>query len=147
ASADRRTYARLGITSHVEVPLMGPGGLAGILVFSTLGAERVWRDELVQRLRLLGEVFANVLSRRRAEGEVQRLRTDLAHVGRVSTIGELTASLAHELSQPLTAILSNAEVAVRLLESETVDLDQVRTILRDIVDDDMRASEVISRLR
>lgn len=147
AATDRCTYARLGITSHLDVPLMVRGTLAGTLGFSTLGAERAWRSELVQRLQLLGEVFANVLSRRRSDREAQRLRQDLAHVGRVSTMGELTASLAHELSQPLTAILTNAEAATRLLETDAADLAEVRAILRDIVEDDKRASAVISRLR
>jgi len=147
AAVDRQTYARLGITSHIEVPLTARGTLGGVLVFSTLRAERGWRDELVQRLRLLGEVFANVLSRRRADAEARQLREELAHVGRVSTIGELTASLAHELGQPLTAILSNAEAAQRLLESDTADVAEVQAILQDIVEDDQRACEVISRLR
>ena len=147
AAVDRRAYARLGIMSHIEVPLTNRGTLGGVLVFSTLRAERAWRDELVQRLRLLGEVFANVLSRRRADAEVRRLREELAHVGRVSTIGELTASLAHELGQPLTAILSNAEAAQRLLEADAVDLEEVQAILQDIVADDQRACDVISRLR
>jgi signal transduction histidine kinase/ABC-type uncharacterized transport system substrate-binding protein len=147
AAVDRRTYARLGIVSHIEVPLAARGTLGGVLMFSTLRDEGAWRDELVQRLRLLGEVFANVLSRRRGDAEVRRLREELAHVGRVSTIGELTASLAHELGQPLTAILSNAEAAQRLLESDTADLEEVQAILRDIVEDDQRACDVISRLR
>ena len=113
AAVDRETYRKLGITSQVEVPLKAGGALLGTLTFSTLGAERAWPDELVQRLQLLGEVFANVLSRRQSEMEAQRLRRDLAHVGRVSTMGALTASLAHELNQPLTAILSNAQAAQR----------------------------------
>jgi two-component system, LuxR family, sensor kinase FixL len=62
-------------------------------------------------------------------------------------MGELTASLAHELNQPLTAILSNAETAQDLLESSTVNLDEIREILADIVEDDKRAGEVIHRLR
>ena len=116
AAVDRQTYRKLGIKSQVEVPLRVGGALLGTLTFSTLGAERAWPDELMQRLQLLGEVFANVLSRRQAELEAQRLRQDLTHIGRVSTMGELTASLAHELNQPLTAILSNAQAAQRLLE-------------------------------
>ena len=147
AGVDRRTYARLGITSHIEVPLTSRGVLGGVLVFSALHAERAWQNELVQRLRLLGEVFTNVLSRRRGDAEVRQLREELAHVGRVSTIGELTASLAHELGQPLTAILSNAEAAQRLLESHDADLQEVQAILQDIVADDQRACEVIARLR
>jgi signal transduction histidine kinase/ABC-type uncharacterized transport system substrate-binding protein len=147
AAVDRQTYRDLGITSHVEVPLMVEGKIVGALALSTLGTTRLWRDDLVQRLRLLGEVFASILSRRRAEMEAQRLRQDLAHVGRVSTLGELTASLAHELNQPLTAILSNAQAAQRLLRADPTDLGEVRAILKDIVEDDQRAAAVIHRLR
>jgi C4-dicarboxylate-specific signal transduction histidine kinase len=147
AAVDRRTYRRLGIKSQVAVPLTVEGAVVGALAFSTVGTERVWRDEFVQRLPLLGEVLASTLSRRRAEMEGQRLRQDLAHVGRVSTMGQLTASLAHELNQPLTAILSNAQAAQRILDSDTADLVEIREILKDIVQDDKRAGEVIQRLR
>jgi signal transduction histidine kinase len=147
AGVDRQTYRTLGIKSQVEIPLKVGGALLGALTFGTLVAERVWADELVQRLQLLGEVFANVLSRRQAEVEAQRLRRELSHVGRVSTIGELTASLAHQLNQPLTAILSNAQAAQDVLESGAVDLNEIREILADIVEDDRRAGEVIHRLR
>jgi two-component system sensor kinase FixL len=82
-----------------------------------------------------------------SELEAQGLRNDLAHAGRVATIGELTTSLAHELNQPLTAILSNAQAGQRLLETAPVDLKEVGEILRDIVEDDKRAGEVIRRLR
>jgi C4-dicarboxylate-specific signal transduction histidine kinase len=147
AAVDRETYRRLGIKSQVAVPLTVEGAVVGALAFSTVGTERAWRDELVQRLHLLGDVFANTLSRRRSEMEGQRLRQDLAHVGRVSTMGELTASLAHELNQPLTAILSNAQAAQRILASDKSDLVDIRDILGDIVEDDKRAGEVIHRLR
>lgn len=147
AAVDRQTYRRLGIKSQVAVPLTVEGKVVGALAFSTVGTERAWRDEFVQRLHLLGDVFANTLSRRRSEMEGQRLRQDLAHVGRVSTMGELTASLAHELNQPLTAILSNAQAALRILASDKADLADIRDILGDIVEDDKRAGEVIHRLR
>ena len=100
AARDRRTYLALGIKSRVEVPLMVGETAVGALALSTLGAERPWPEELVQHLRLFGEVFANALSRKRAEMEAQGLRHDLAHAGRVATVGELTASFAHELNQP-----------------------------------------------
>ena len=147
AAVDRETYEKLGIKSQVEVPLKVGGALLGTLTFSTFASERVWPDELVQRLQLLGEVFANVLSRRQSEMEAQRLRQDLGHVGRVSTMGALTASLAHELNQPLTAILSNAQAAQRILRADPVNLEEIREILTEIVEDDKRAGEVIYRLR
>ena len=147
AAVDRRTYRGLGIKSHVELPLQVGGSLLGALAFSTLGTERVWPDDLIMRLRLLGEVFGSILSRRQSEMEAQRLRRDLSHVGRVSTIGELTASLAHQLNQPLAAILSNAQTAYDALEAGAVDLAEIRAILADIIEDDRRAGEVIGRLR
>ena len=147
AAVDRQTYLRLGVKSRVAVPLTVEGVVIGALAFSAVTVERAWRDEFVQRLQLLGEVFANTLSRRRAEMEGQRLRQDLAHIGRVSTVGELTASLAHELNQPLTAILANAQAVRRILDADQADLTEVRAIVDDIVDDDKRASDVIGRLR
>jgi two-component system sensor kinase FixL len=119
----------------------------GGLVFSAVGAKRAGSDELIQQLHLLGEVFANALSRKQTELEAQRLRQDLTHIGRVSALGELTASLAHELRQPLTAILYNAQAGERLLAADVVNLDKVREILHDIIADDKRAGDVIQRLR
>jgi signal transduction histidine kinase len=85
--------------------------------------------------------------RRRAEVELQRQREELAHMTRVSTVGELTTSVAHELNQPLGAILSNAEAAEMFLTADPPALDEVRDILADIRKDDQRASEVIRRMR
>ena len=79
--------------------------------------------------------------------ELERNRRELAHLTRVSTMGELAASLAHELNQPLTAILSNGQAAQRFMDHEPIDLAEVRDILKDIVDDSGRASEVIRRMR
>jgi two-component system sensor kinase FixL len=84
---------------------------------------------------------------KRAELEAQQARQELAHFSRVSTIGELAASLAHELNQPLTGALANARAALRLLEATPPDLVEVRSTLSDIVDDNKRAAEVIRRLR
>jgi len=123
--------------------------VVGGLVFSTGDTERPRSDELVlmQQLQLLGEVFAHALSRKQGELETQRLRQELTHIGRVSAMGELTASLAHELNQPLSAILSNAETVQELLAADVIDLGVVRDIVKDIVADDKRAAAVIHRLR
>jgi signal transduction histidine kinase len=147
AAVDRRSYLSNRVKPQVAVPLLVGGIVVGGLVFGTVGAERARSDELIEQLYLLGEVFANALSRKQGELEAQRLRQDLTHIGRVSALGELTASLAHELNQPLTAILSNAQVAERLLAAAAPNLEEVCEILRDIVTDDRRATEVIRRLR
>ncbi|MGT2458556.1 sensor histidine kinase [Cupriavidus basilensis] len=79
--------------------------------------------------------------------ELQRNRQELAHLTRVSTLGELASSLAHELNQPLTAILSNAQAAQRFMATQPINLAEVREILRDLVEDNHRASEVLRRIR
>lgn len=79
--------------------------------------------------------------------EMQRLRDGLAHTSRVSAVGQLASSLAHELGQPLGAILRNAEAAELLLEQEDPDLVEIRAILTDIRQDDQRASGVIDHMR
>jgi signal transduction histidine kinase len=91
--------------------------------------------------------IVDITERKRVEVELQRNREELAHVTRVSTVGELTTSVAHELNQPLGAILSNAEAAEMFLKADPPALDEVRDILTDIRKDDQRASEVIRRMR
>jgi signal transduction histidine kinase len=147
AAVDRQSYLAHRVKPQFAVPLVMGGTVVGGLVFSTVGAERARSDELIQWLQLVGEVFANALARKQGELEAQRLRQELTHIGRVSAMGELAASMAHELNQPLTAILSNAQAAQRFLAADVVDLEQMREILSDIVADDKRAGDVIRRLR
>jgi signal transduction histidine kinase len=85
--------------------------------------------------------------RRNAERESHKRMTELAHVNRQATTGELSSSIAHELNQPLGSILANAETAELILKSDNPDLDEIREILADIRRDDQRAGEVIRRLR
>ena len=91
--------------------------------------------------------IVDITERKLAELEAARQRHDLAHLARVTALGELSSSLAHELTHPLTAILSNAQAAQRFLADDNVDLDEVREILNDIVTQDQRAGEVIHSLR
>ncbi len=85
--------------------------------------------------------------RRRAEDELRERRRDLAEAARLATLGELVASISHEVSQPLGAVLANVEVAEMLLASSNGHLDEPRQILLDIHRDALRASEVIQRVR
>ena len=92
-------------------------------------------------------VIADISARRQAEVETRQLRDELAHVTRVTTLSELSGSLAHELNQPLAIILSNAQAAQRLLAQSPPDLAEVSDIIADIIAEDRRAGEVIKRLR
>ncbi len=81
------------------------------------------------------------------ETKLGKLSNDLAHVNRVTAVGELTASVAHELNQPLAAIMSNAQAAQKFLDRETPDIEEVKDALTDIINDDRRAGNVINNLR
>lgn len=88
------------------------------------------------------------ISERKAEQiEAEQQRSQLTHLTRVAILGELSGAMAHELNQPLAAILSNAQAAQRLLERDPPNLEESRAIMADIVADDLRAGEVIQRLR
>ena len=89
----------------------------------------------------------DVTARKRDEAEMLRLQAELAHAGRMSTMAQLATGLAHELNQPLGAILRNAEAAELLLARSPPDLEEVRAILADICRDDHRAGEVIDHMR
>ena len=89
----------------------------------------------------------DITDRKEAELELMQQRNELAHFSRVTMLGQLSGSLAHELNQPLAAILSNAQAGLRFLADHNYDRKEVQEILRDIVSDDKRAGDVIHSLR
>ncbi|HWH49140.1 MAG TPA: MASE1 domain-containing protein [Burkholderiales bacterium] len=140
---DRRTYLDLTAREYIrnfEVDLLDRNGEVHHTVLS---GDRVE----VAGTACLVTVVRDVTLQKRAEREAQEQRLELMHLSRVVMLGELSGSLAHELNQPLTAILSNAQAAQRLLAKDRIDTQELRDILKDIVDEDRRAGEVIRRLR
>jgi signal transduction histidine kinase len=96
---------------------------------------------------LLSALLVQRARRRLAEAEARRRSEELAHASRLAAAGQLTASITHEMNQPLTAILSNAEAGAVLLAQEHPPLEEIRKILEDIRDADIRAAEYIKQLR
>jgi signal transduction histidine kinase len=147
ASKDVAATRRSGTKSNVTIPLRIGGVVVGALLFGTVFSERAWSQKELQRLKLVAEIFGNALERKRVEAKIRRLSEELRQVSQVVTMGELTASLAHELNQPLGAILNNARAARRLLASKTPDLTEVDGALDDIIRDDARAVEIVRDVR
>jgi signal transduction histidine kinase len=144
---DWRELQRFGL-SQERLPegaeiLFAPPSLWKTHRNAVLGAIALLGGETV----LIGAFIVQLRRRRKAEQKVLLQRDQLAHVGRVSSLGQLAASIAHELNQPLGAILRNAGAAERLLEKAEPDLRELRAIVADIRADDSRASTVIERMR
>jgi PAS domain S-box-containing protein len=143
---------RANVIEHLQnVQNAGVASECEFRVIHPSGGERwvVARDKAIhgpRGIRRMG-TMVDITERKQTEIELREQRAELAHVARISTMGELAASLAHELNQPLTAILSNAQAALRFLSSKPSDIEEVREILQDIVQDNSRASEVIRRMR
>jgi len=111
-----------------------------------------WQGLTIAAIILIQTSLISILlhertKRSNAELEARQRLAELAHVGRQATAGELSSSIAHELNQPLGAILTNAETAELILESPSPDLTELKDIVADIRRDDQRASEVIHRMR
>lgn len=144
---DRHSFGRDGNKSNVTIPLRIAGVVVGAILFGGILSERIWSAKDVQRLKLVAEIFGNALERKRAEGEIRRLSEELQQVAQMVTIGELTAALAHELKQPLAAILSNAGAARRMLATKPCDLAEVDAAVDEIIRDDARAVEIVRDVR
>ena len=138
----------------IEAELLCTGRWEGELVHTQADGTQVvvasrWSLQRDRRRRPLAILETNndITKRKRAEEKLQETsRAELAHLGRVSTLGQLTASIAHEVNQPIGATVINAQAALRFLGAEVVDANELREILRDIVKDGNRAGEVVSRI-
>ncbi len=138
---------RIGLRSHLSIPLRVGGRVVGALSFGGLRGARTWPDEVITRLTIIGEVFASAVARARFEEEAQQLRGRLWRADRVARTAALTAAIAHELNQPLAAILSNAQAGLLYLERGAIGHEEMRTILEAVVRDDKRAADTIRTMR
>lgn len=138
----------------ITAELLRTGRWEGELVHTVRDGRQVvlasrWSLELDDRQRPIAilETNTDITERNRAQEGLHRAQAELAHVTRVTTLGELTASIAHEVNQPLAAIVTNGEACLRWLDREVPQLDEARSAVERVIADGRRASEVIRRLR
>jgi signal transduction histidine kinase/ABC-type uncharacterized transport system substrate-binding protein len=145
--ADRDRYSELGVKSVVGLPMMAAGRCLGVLAVAAVRRERSWDPGLVDALSLLCLVLTSSIVRRRAELETIQRREELSHLARVGIVGELSASLAHEINQPLGAILLSVQAAQRWLAGGHPEPHEVSRLLQRVSDDVRRTYTIIDRLR
>jgi PAS domain S-box-containing protein len=136
---DRASQGRQDIDFEHRL-IMPDGSLKHVRVLAHATPDASNRPELI------GAVM-DITATTRAQEALQEAQAELAHVTRVTTLGELTASIAHEVNQPLAGIVINGEASLRWLGHQTPDMDEVRHAVERIISDARRASDVIRRIR
>lgn len=136
--------AREGLHAAFAFPILLSGEVLGVIDFFSREIREPDQD-LLDMMITVGSQIGQFIERKRAEDTVRKIQLELAHVVRVSTLGELTATIAHEINQPLGAIVNNAGASLRWLAAQNV--DEVRQSIERVIKDGHRASEIISRIR
>jgi C4-dicarboxylate-specific signal transduction histidine kinase len=140
------TLVNAGFRSTLVVPLLKDDDIVGII---TLGRKQVqpFTDKQISLFRDFAAQATIALESTRRERQYREMEIELAHANRVATMGQLTASIAHEVKQPIATARNNAAAALRFLEKSPPDVAEVREALTCIVNDADRASDVVDRIR
>ena len=135
---------RDGLHAAFGVPILLAGEVLGVMEFFSREVRQPDRD-LNNVMATIGSQIGQFIERKRAEDALHRAQAELAHVTRVATLGELTASIAHEINQPLAAVVNNATACVHWLAAQN--LEAARESAEFIIADGHRAGEIIARIR
>jgi len=143
----REAALRFGLRACWSTPIFSPKRkvLGSLAMYYRQPREP--RDEELRLIETAADIARIAIEQQRAYLELDAHRRELAHLSRVAMLGELSGALAHELSQPLTAVLSNAQAARHMLDRQPLDVELLRDTLDDIIRSDKRAGAVIDRLR
>ena len=136
--------AREGLHVALAFPILLGADVLGVMEFFSHEIRQP-EQELLEMMATLGSQIGQFIERKRAEEALHHARTELAHVTRVATLGEMSASIAHEINQPLAAVVNNASACLRWLAAQN--LEAARESATRIISDGHRAGEIISRIR
>jgi PAS domain S-box-containing protein len=135
-----------GLKAALALPILSGDEVIAVIEFF-MREPRNEDERLVKVITSIAAQLDMAIERKRAEEQLRKTQAELAHVARVTTMGELAASIAHEVNQPLGAIVGNADICLQWLDDSEPNLTNLREALEDIASDGHRASQVISRIR
>jgi len=136
--------AQEGLHTALAIPILLGGEVLGVMEFFSHEIRRP-EPHLLNVMATIGSQIGQFIERKQAEDALHRAQAELAHVTRVATLGELTASIAHEINQPLAAVVNNATACVHWLAAQN--LEEARQSAESVIADGHRAGEIIARIR
>jgi len=135
-----------GLRAACAFPILLGGEVLGVIEFFSREM-RPHDADLLDMMATIDSQLGQFIERKRAEEALHQARAELSHLTRLTTLGELTASIAHEINQPLGAVVTNASASLRWLAGDSPNLDEAREASRRIIRDGKRADEIIGRIR
>jgi signal transduction histidine kinase len=135
-----------GLHAASAFPILLAGEVLGVIEFFSREM-RPPDPDLLNMMSAIDSQVGQFIERKRAEEALQQAQAELSHLTRVTTLGELTASIAHEINQPLAAVLTNANAGLRWLAGDSPNLNETREAIGRIMRDGKRATEIIGRIR
>lgn len=140
-------YRQRDIVPQLLIPLTVGGNVVAMIALVAFRSGREWPDEFIARIKVIGEVMAQALIRKRSEDALRATQSELVRVSSLTAAGQMAASIAHEINQPLNAIVTNGSAGLRWLSNPAPDLQEVRAALERIVREGNRASQIIAGIR
>ena len=138
----------MGVSSYMGIPIIVSGSLYGYLEYGSSAVQHTSRSTIdIDMLQLISQWVGGEIQRRQAYDNAQKHQADLAHVARLGTMGEMASGLAHELNQPLTAIVNYTRGCVRRLTSDSADIPAIVDAMEQSCSEAERAAEIIRRMR
>src|SRR5262249_22770538 len=143
----RRFAERYGPQASAGFPMWGGGRVIGAATFGRFRSPRPWSPELLHQLALAARIFGSAIERKQGVAAARLAQSELALAQRRSMMGELVASLTHELNQPLGAVLSNLDGLARLLSQDDRPPPLASKVVRNAIQDAKRAAQIVRRVR
>lgn len=140
-------YRQRDIVPQLLIPLTVGGNVVAMIALVAFRSGREWPDEFIARIKVIGEVMAQALIRKRSEDALRATQSELVRVSSLTAAGQMAASIAHEINQPLNAIVTNGSAGLRWLSNPEPDLQEVRAAFERIVREGNRASQIIVGIR
>jgi signal transduction histidine kinase len=147
ASGEKKIFQAESVQSLIAVPMVYDGRLIGFVGFDSVREEKRWDDKSVILLRIIAEIFVNTIMRHETQQELEDYQSKMFRAEQLASLGTISATIAHELNQPLTVIRLFLQQSLRGLKKKKPDIEKIKENIQDSLDDITRTASTVDRFR